>query len=317
MTNPGMKCTRCRGPAVHRFPQHNARFCDACLEIFFRRQVEKAIEDYAMLVPGQRVLVAVSGGKDSLALWQVLCDLGYEAEGVHLGLDLEEFSPPSLASCQEMADRLARPLHLYNLRDMTGFSVQEVAWANRREFCAVCGTLKRHYLNRVCSELGAPTLATGHHLDDETGRLLGNLIHRHQRHLERQWPALPAVPPGLAAKVKPLCRLGAEEIRAYAQAHHLPVAEGSCPRSKGATLPYYQEAMRFLEEKMPGTKRDFYLGFLRAKPGPPISEPAACVCQACGNPSHIPVCSVCRLLAKARLREEARAAEAAQASTSD
>jgi uncharacterized protein (TIGR00269 family) len=117
---------------------------------------------------------------------------------------------------------------------------------------------------------------------------------------------LPAAP-GLAAKIKPLCRLGADEIRAYALVHDLPVAQGSCPRSKGATLPFYQEAMRFLEEKMPGTKLDFYLGFLRDKAAPPAEEPAPHLCQVCGSPSHIPVCSVCGLLGKARRRAAERA----------
>ncbi len=269
MTDPGMKCSRCKGPARHRFPQHNARFCDPCLEIFFQRQVQKAIDKFGMLSPGQKVLVAVSGGKDSLALWQVLCDLGYEAEGLHLALDLGPFSAVSLESCQAMASRLGRPLRLASLEEMAGFSVQEIVWANRRQFCSICGTMKRHYLNRLALDLGHDTIATGHHLDDEAGRLLGNMIHGHADHLARQWPVLEAGEGGFARKVKPLCRMGGEEITAYAKAHELPVASGKCPKSKGATLPFYQEAMRLLDQKMPGTKRDFYLGFLRGKDGPP------------------------------------------------
>ncbi len=315
MTDPGMKCSRCKEPARHRFRQHNARFCDPCLEIFFLRQVEKAIEKYAMLTPGQRVLVAVSGGKDSLALWQALIKLGYQAEGLHLKLELGDFSGVSLDSSREMARRLGSPLHVFALSDLAGCTVEEAARANRRQFCSVCGTLKRYYLNRLALELGAPAVATGHHLDDETGRLLGNLIHGHAHHLERQWPVL-AEGPGLARKVKPLCRLGADEIRAYAKAHDLPVAQGSCRHSKGATLPYYQEAMRLLEQKMPGTKLDFYLGFLRAKAGPPAADAPDGVCVVCGAPTHVEVCGACRLVRRAferrqRLAEEAAAAAAA------
>ncbi len=294
-----MKCSRCRGPARHRFPQHNARFCDGCLEIFFRRQVEKAIKDYGMLSPGQPVLTAVSGGKDSLALWQVLHDLGYDTEGLHLGLDLGPFSEASLASSQEMAARLGRPLHVFNLREMMGCDMAQVVRANRRAFCSVCGSMKRHYLNLLCTRLGAGTIATGHHLDDETGRLLGNLIHRHEHHLERQWPMLPASQRGLAAKIKPLCRLGGDEVKAYAKAKELPVAAGSCPKSKGATLPFYQQAMHLLEQKMPGTKLDFYLSFLRAKQSPPPPVEAPLTCAVCGTPSFVEVCGACRLLAKA------------------
>jgi tRNA(Ile)-lysidine synthase TilS/MesJ len=186
-------------------------FCDPCLELLFQRQGQKAIERHHMLKPGQRVLVAVSGGKDSLALWRVLLGLGYQTEGVHLGLDLGNFSGSSLASSREMARRLDRPLHIFSLVEMAGCTVDEVVRANRRRFCSVCGTLKRYYLNRLALELEFAALALGHHLDDETGRLLGNLIHGHQDHLDRQWPML-AESPGLCRKIKPLCRLGAEEV---------------------------------------------------------------------------------------------------------
>lgn len=296
MTDPGMKCSRCRQPAQHRFPQHNVRFCHACLELFFQRQVEKAIRKFAMLEPGQPVLVAISGGKDSLSLWQVLHDLGYQTEGLHLALDLGPFSQASLEASQAMAQRLGLPLHLASLGDLAGCTVQEVVWANRRQFCSVCGTLKRHYMNRLTAELGFATLATGHNLDDEAGRLLGNMIHGHSEHLARQWPVLESTPGGFARKVKPLCRLGGPEIKAYAQVRGLPVAEGKCPRSKGATLTYYQEAMALLDQRMPGTKRDFYLGFLRSKGAPPPPQPLEGRCQACGSPTLAGTCTVCRLL---------------------
>ncbi len=57
------------GPAVIDLPRHNANFCAEHLQQLCRRQVEKAIADHDMLAPGERVLVAVSGGKDSLAVW--------------------------------------------------------------------------------------------------------------------------------------------------------------------------------------------------------------------------------------------------------
>ncbi len=312
MTNPGMKCSRCKGPARHRLPANNARFCDACLEIYLRRQVEKAIKDYAMLAPGQRVLVAVSGGKDSLVLWQVLRYLGYQTAGLHFALDLGEFSARSLAACRAMAERLGRPLHVLDFKDLAGFTMDQVVRANRREFCSVCGTLKRHFLNRACLELGHDTIASGHHLDDEAGRLLGNLIRRHHRHLERQWPVLAGRAedgrPSLARKVKPLCRLAGSEIKAYALSLGLPAAYGKCPRSRGATLPFYQEALELLDQRMPGTKRDLYLAFLREKGAPPLEETPPGRCPSCGSPTYVGVCSACRLLAKARLaREEGRA----------
>ncbi len=75
------KCRVCRGPAIIDLPRHNANFCAEHLQQLCRRQVEKAIEHFDMLRAGERVLVAVSGGKDSLAVWDLLLELGYQVDG--------------------------------------------------------------------------------------------------------------------------------------------------------------------------------------------------------------------------------------------
>jgi len=306
MQNVGMKCTRCRQPAEHRFASHNVHFCDRCLGVFIRRQVERAIKQFDMLQPGQPVLVALSGGKDSLVLWRVLRELGYQAEAIHIGLGLGEFSQASLAACRAMAEMEGGRLHYFELAQLTGFGVEEIARANRRQFCSVCGTVKRHFVNRLCLELGFDTLAMGQHLDDEAARLLGNMIHRRQDFMDKQWPVLEGVAGKFARKVKPLVRLAGQEIGAYGRALGLPVCQVTCSKSRGATLTYYQEAMDLLEQRMPGTKRALYFGFLEGKDGPAPGLEISGECVRCGAPTFVELCGCCRLLQKAEARRGPR-----------
>src|ERR1700675_639049 len=100
-----MKCRRCAEPAVIQIRRNNSAFCRACFGIVFRGQVERAIRHFDMLGAGDRVLVAVSGGKDSLALWDVLLDLGYDATGLYLGLGIGDYSPQSHSYALEFATR--------------------------------------------------------------------------------------------------------------------------------------------------------------------------------------------------------------------
>ena len=85
-TENRMKCRRCKAPAVVEIRRHNAAFCGDCFLRHVREQVKRAIASYDMFEPSDRILVAVSGGKDSLALWDVLLQLGYHADGLYLGL---------------------------------------------------------------------------------------------------------------------------------------------------------------------------------------------------------------------------------------
>ena len=70
-----MKCRRCKAPAIIDIPRHNAAFCAECFTHQCREQVKRAIHEHQMIAPGERVLVAVSGGKDSLALWDLLSEI--------------------------------------------------------------------------------------------------------------------------------------------------------------------------------------------------------------------------------------------------
>ena len=100
MVAAASKCRTCRQPAVIDLPRHNAHFCAEHFLELCRRQVVKAIERFDMIAPDDRVLVAVSGGKDSLAVWDLLVELGYSADGLYIGLGIGEYSDVAFAHPQ-------------------------------------------------------------------------------------------------------------------------------------------------------------------------------------------------------------------------
>ena len=88
-----MKCTRCKAPAVVALPSHNAAFCPECFLDFFSKQVDKGIREHGLMTKEDKVLVALSGGKDSLALMLELGRQGYDVTGLHVDLGIPESSP--------------------------------------------------------------------------------------------------------------------------------------------------------------------------------------------------------------------------------
>ena len=125
-----MKCRRCKAPAVVEVRRHNAAFCRDCFLHHVREQVKRAIDAYDMFEPDDRVLVAVSGGKDSLALWDVLLELGYRTDGLYLSLGIGEYSERS-GDARSRASRSDRSAHLIEV-DLAGEYGFDVPTAGKR-----------------------------------------------------------------------------------------------------------------------------------------------------------------------------------------
>jgi uncharacterized protein (TIGR00269 family) len=294
-----VRCRVCKGPAVIDVRRHNAAFCKDHFVHHCDEQVRRAIHAHRMLEPGEQVLVAVSGGKDSLALWEILVRLGYEADGLYLGLGIGEYSDESGGHVRAFADQLGRALHEVDLSADEGYTIPEAAAVTRRPPCGACGLSKRHLFNSVAIEHGYPVVATGHNLDDEAAVLLGNVLRWDTDYLGRQHPVLPATP-GFVRKVKPLVRLGERETAAYCVLQGIDYQVEECQMAAGNRHLGYKEVLNALEDRSPGSKAAFLFGFLerghdRFAADTVRERGELGECTVCGAPTPSTVCAFCRL----------------------
>jgi uncharacterized protein (TIGR00269 family) len=292
-----MKCRKCGGAAVLELRRHNAAFCAPDFLGFFRNQVREAIRKHRMLERDERVLVAVSGGKDSLALWDVLIAEGYDTTGLYLDLGIFDYSAESRARCEAFAAARQAPLLVRRVADEVGAPVPVIQSVTRRPPCSGCGLSKRYLMNRVALEEGIPVVATGHNLDDEAATLFGSVMHWQTEALPRQSPALPSTHPKLVRRVKPLYRLSERETAAYAFLQKIDYIVEECPFAAGATSITHKEILNRLEDASPGAKHNFLFGFLdRARPA---FERAGAVtlneCARCGQVTTGTLCAFCKL----------------------
>jgi tRNA-5-methyluridine54 2-sulfurtransferase len=298
-----VKCVVCKGPAVIDLPRHNAKFCPDHFLKLCRDQVTKAIEQFGMFHAGERVLVAVSGGKDSLALWDLLLDLGYDADGLYVGLGIGDYSDESGRYTREYARQRGAKLVEIDLPHDYGYDIPTAAKATRRVPCSACGMSKRHLFDRAARDGGYDAVATGHNLDDEAAVLFGNVLRWDTDYLARQLPVLPARE-GFPRKVKPLVRLGEREMAAYCIVRGIDYIVEECPMAAGNRHLGYKEALNDIEVQSPGSKHAFYFGFLQKASA--LFQPLATddrqrltACTRCGAPNPGEVCAFCRLVEKA------------------
>lgn len=299
-----MKCQVCRGPAVIDVRRHNANFCPEHFLRLCRDQTRKTIDQFAMLEPDDRVLVAVSGGKDSLAVWDILRELGWQADGFYIGLGIGDYSDESRRYAERFAAARGLTLIVDDLLRDHGFDVPHGSRAAKRAPCSACGLSKRHLFDDAARRGGYDAIVTGHNLDDEAAVLMGNTLHWQTDYLGRQMPHLPAAN-GFPKKVKPLVRLTERDTAAYCLLRGIDYLVDECPMAAGNKHLSYKAALNDIEVDSPGAKHAFYFGFLDraadrfAPTVEPTDEAPVTPCERCGAPSSNGVCAFCRLSERA------------------
>lgn len=286
---------------------HKLALCGEHYGEWFVAQTERTIEKYEMFTREQRVLVAVSGGKDSLSLWDALVQLGYRADGLYIGLGIDGnvgYSDQSLDKTRAFVEKLpGAQLHVVDVEKTYGKSIPQISREKTRgrgKPCAACGLTKRYVMNRLAAERGYDVLATGHNLDDEAAVLMQNTLHWQVAYLARQAPVLPASSGGLAKKVKPFCRFYERETATYALVRGIDYIYDECPHAVGNLTNFYKTLLNQLETESPGAKLQFYLQFIQAREQGLFRHSEAFVelhaCEVCGQPTTAPGrCSFCRM----------------------
>ncbi len=296
-----MKCTKCKEPAVVALPSHHSGFCAACFLDFFTAQIEKGIRKQQLFTHSDRILVALSGGKDSLGLMYELQRLGYDVTGLHVDLAIPGSSASARTAVEDFCRKHELKLMVTEL-EAEGLPIPKVKARLKRPICSACGKIKRHYFNKVALENGFTVMATGHNLDDEIARLFSNILRWDASYLGEQGPMLPAES-GFARKVKPLWRLSEYETAHYAFLRGIDYHYAPCPYSRGASFTTHKKFWGELEDAMPGRKLDFYQGFLQNgrqhfAAEQQKSEGTLVPCACCGYPTSggpDGLCGVCRI----------------------
>ena len=291
-----MKCKVCGEQAIIKLKSHHSAFCKEHFIDFFERRVEKTISNYKMFKKEDKILVAVSGGKDSLTLLHFLNKKGYKVKGYHINLGIKEYSKESIEKIEKFIKQNSIEIKIENAKEILNHTITDIR-KRFRNTCSICGKIKRYLINRAGENFDV--IATGHNLDDETSRLLGNLLHWHKDYIKRQEPLLKETE-SLKKKAKPFIFNSEFEIAAYAFIANIDYVTSSCPFSKGATTKFYKKIFNKIENEMPGTKINFLKGFYTFKKENNIKEEnwGLKQCNICGYPTYEEICSVCKLIRK-------------------
>ena len=245
---------------VSRKEQYNANKLHKRL----RRLVGSAIADFNMIEAGDRVMVCLSGGKDSYALLDILRTLQAHAplqfELIAVNLDQKQPGFPAHVLPEYLAS-IGVP---FRIVEQDTYSVVKRVIAAGKTTCSLCSRLRRGVLYRVASELGATKIALGHHRDDILETLFLNLFYGGK---------LKTMPPKLVSDdgrhivIRPLAYCKEKDLATYAEAEGFPIIPCNlCGSQKNLQRQAVKEMLQQWERKFPGRLETMFTALQNVQP---------------------------------------------------
>lgn len=300
-----MKCKLCNESSSIYLRYCGLKLCDEHFIKFVERKVEKTIKRYKMLpTRNEKILVALSGGKDSQSLMYILKKILPEelpVVGLYVDLGITNHSEKALTFVKKLQATLEFELKIFDLKKQHGFSMSDIQTGkiSRRPICSLCGLVKRYIFNQIALDGQFTAIATGHLLDDEVTILMSNLIDNNVDQLVRGGPFLPSRGQNIVARMKPLYEVSEFETMHYASARGIPILTDSCPYNVNATSKKLKKVTDCMEEMRPNSRlsliRSYVKNYKKAFRDAFITSLEEVKQCACGAPTTGETCSFCRI----------------------
>jgi uncharacterized protein (TIGR00269 family) len=264
------------------------------------KQVAEAIKKYKLLKKSDKVVVALSGGKDSTSVLYMLKKLGYDVEGLMIDLYLGQWSETHKENMLKFCKKVDVPLTIVDLKEELGQGICfiKAVLKKRKNLtgCSVCGTVKRWILNKWAKKLGADKIVTGHNLDDEAQNVLMNFLKGNILLGVNSSPATGGKEvKGFAQRVKPLFFVAENDIRSYAKKMKFDILYDKCPCSFET---YRADTRDWLDNVSDVEKLAIVENFQKLVPRLRSGvERKLVVCKKCGEPASSELCNACKIFA--------------------
>jgi uncharacterized protein (TIGR00269 family) len=296
-----MKCQRCNKNAVIYQKYSNAHFCKLHFIEDVERKIKRDIRKFKMVQKGDRIAIALSGGKDSIVLLYVLHKIFLDRKDLELcAITIDEgikgYREHTLENAVKLTDDLGIPHTIRSFREGFGVTLDELTMRKELAACTLCGVLRKNLLNKTARKLGANKLAIGHNLDDESQTILMNYLRGDMDRLKRMLPNVKQ--PGLVMRIKPLRSIPEKEVALYGFLNDMPVSMDECPYAGEALRNEIREMLNNYEIKHPGTKYSLLGGYETISESLRSPDNQIAMCRICGEPGGDAVCKTCRLLGK-------------------
>ncbi len=274
------------------------------MEKIFEQRIFRTIKNYGLVENGDKICVALSGGKDSACALFLLKKyaeknkINCEIKALHLNLGIKGFEK-MVELCEAQANLAGVKLYVFDAKSY-GIDVEELSVKKKRPVCSVCGVVKRYLLNKLARELACNKLATGHNMDDFLVFFFKNLLSKNYCWIAKFRPKTGSPHEKIICRIRPLFFVGNRETEILCERNGIPYSESACVYSKSSAIIRKRENWYRMLYSFERLQKDFR--YLLAQSVAEMSRffEKTCKeefkeCKLCGEPTSQEVCGFCKL----------------------
>lgn len=300
-----MQCSKCgNSQVIIKKHQSGQYLCKDCFIESIEKKVIKTVKKEKLLDKGDKVLVALSGGKDSVTTLEILNSFRkrniIDICAVTVDEGIDNYRQEGVDIATRHAKRLGIEHKVVSLKEEYGITLDEIMQKeNHIGSCSYCGVFRRTIINKAAREMGATKIATGHNLDDEIQAIMMNYLEGNTDNLTKLGAKTSSKAKEFTVKIKPLREIPEREIGLYVVAKELEVHFDSCPYAQQSFRGEVSDLINKLSEKHPTIKYSTLRGYDKIKEaigdGFKKTYPQS-RCERCGEPSANRLCKACTFL---------------------
>jgi uncharacterized protein (TIGR00269 family) len=298
-----MICDKCKKQATYSRKYSGENFCSGCFSNSIFRKSARTISKYKMIKNNELVCVAVSGGKDSLVLLDILNKMSETHNFRIFAITIDEGIPgyrdEALDIVQNFCATLKIKHKVFSYKELFDLTLEESLQLRNDEkpsSCSICGIFRRRALDYAAKSINADVIATGHNLDDVLQTFLINTLSGDTSKIG--WMD-PDVSSNKLRKIKPLSEIYESEIVFYAFTNDLPFQTEPCPHMDEGIRTEIREFLNSLETNHSGIKNNMYNSVLKISQfTKKANYKEKQNCSVCGNECSGSICSVCKMIAR-------------------
>lgn len=298
-------CSKCGNPKIIiKNKQSGQVLCKDCFINFIEKKVIKTVKKEKLIDKGDKVLVALSGGKDSVTLLEILNSFRkmniIDICAVTVDEGIDNYRSKGVRIAKYHAERLGIEHKVVSFQEEFNVTLDEIMKRKEhRGSCTYCGVFRRAIINKVAREMGATKIATGHNLDDEVQGIMMNYLEGNIGNLGKLGPKTQSKSEKFTVKIKPLREILEREIGIYVVAKDLEVHFDMCPYSQQSFRGEISSILNDLSQNHPTIKYSTLRGYDKIRAmikNKNKIEGKYSNCKICGEPSSNEICRTCTFL---------------------